>query len=203
MKARIVGGLFILFALVFAVTSPLAAAGNPPSCSSAKFCATSPFNLASPGLTAGRNVNCGYANAVQTPTFASSGIAKADLHTHACNSAGFPSGFYSYLGGAGAGNVPWTFTGTTGTVLTVWDTWSVAYSASLSILRGGTHGPQDVRAYIDLNGSTTDYTAIPPTSAGSGTLTVYTQSSTSCGYTSNPSTTPATFYVSYSVTLTH
>ena len=61
----------------------------------------------------------------------------------------------------------------------------------------------DVLAYIDLNGSTTDYSAVPPASVGSGTTQAYYASSTTCPFSTSPSTGPTTVTVTYSITLTN
>jgi hypothetical protein len=126
------------------------------------------------------------------------------MQVQACNTVPPHHGDWGIIGKAGASLVPWTFTGTSGTVLTVTDNWSVAYSASFDISCGGLplgSGQQVSNVTIAVNGSTLDSTTHVLVN-GSSTL-IFSYVWTSCGIGPPASTTPATFLVSYTIALHH
>jgi hypothetical protein len=179
-----------------------------PSCKTQPFCVVAPFSTASTVATSsvwGGSANCGGLTYVQAPTFSTTtGIGKADVKSQSCNSPPSGKGQWGVTSKVGATQIPWTFTGTTGTILTVTDNWSVSYSGSFSITCGGGGlgpGQQVSNGTIYVNGSTVDTTTA--TLVNGATTSINSLTWTSCGVAAGWSTSPTTFLVTYTISLTH
>jgi hypothetical protein len=200
-----------VMALVGVACALLVISMAPPARASG--CGVSPFCVAAPYLTAASvavlhpwvNSGCGSLTITQGSTFSlTTGVAKLELHAQACNTASPNSGQYGAYGFDGASQIPWVYSGTTGTHLTVTDDWSVAYSVAQSISCGGPPlgpGQQESNVTIGVNGSTFDVTS--GSFVGRSSTAVYTSVWTSCGTGPTFTKGTATFLVTYSITMTH
>jgi hypothetical protein len=197
----------VLLAIQFLVIiAPRAAA--IPSCPAAPpFTCTAPYATGSGvGNYAPSPTGCTSGSSeIQAPTFnPSTGVAKTSLLAMGSNSCSSFLGQMIMTTDAGMGTSPsWTYTGTTGTILSVSDKWSFAYSVAMQISCGNglPATRQDAVAQVAINGSTLDTTLA--SIVGSGKTTIYTDTFTACGTGPTFTASPAPFWANYTVSLTH